>query len=256
MLSQQDLPQTISTSYADDEQTVPFSYANRVCNSFAQLGARGVSLFFGSGDEGVGEAGDCFTNDGKNTSTFLSDFPTSCPYITSVGATTNFNPEVAAFDPRNGFVSGGGFSRYFPRPSYQDAAVEPYLKSLGSKFQGLYNASGRAYPDLSAQGQTFATIWNGTLVPLDGTSASTPTVAAIIALVNDALLAANKAPLGFLNPWLYKKGYTALTDVTSGSSSGCNTTGFPAAKGWDAVTGFGTPSFPKILQELGLKSKS
>jgi tripeptidyl-peptidase I len=246
VLQQHDLPQTISTSYADDEQTVPYAYAKRVCEGFAQLGARGVSLFFGSGDAGVGTAGDCFTNDGRNASSFLADFPASCPYVTTVGATTGFNPEVAAHDQRNGFSSGGGFSRYFPRPSYQDAAVVPYLKMLGNKYKGLYNQSGRGYPDVSAQGQTYATIWNGTLVPLDGTSASTPTTAAIISLVNDALIAAGKKPLGFLNPWLYKKGYQAFTDVTSGSTLGCNVTGFPAVKGWDAVTGFGTPYFPKI----------
>jgi len=54
VLSQPFLPQVISTSYADDEQTVPLDYAQRVCNSFAQLGARGHSLLFGSGDGGVG----------------------------------------------------------------------------------------------------------------------------------------------------------------------------------------------------------
>lgn len=228
------------------QQTVPYAYAKRVCEGFAQLGARGVSLFFGSGDAGVGASGQCVSNDGKNTSTFLADFPASCPYVTTVGATTGFNPEVAAYDPRNGFSSGGGFSRYFARPSYQDAAVLPYLKSLGDEYKGLYNTSGRAYPDVSAQGQTFATIWNGTIVGLDGTSASTPTVAGVISLVNDALLAAGKKPLGFLNPWLYKTGYKGFTDVTSGSTRGCNVTGFPAVKGWDAVTGWGTPYFPKI----------
>ena len=44
----------VSTSYDDNEQTVPKSYAIRVCNSFAQIGARGVSLVFSSGDGGVG----------------------------------------------------------------------------------------------------------------------------------------------------------------------------------------------------------
>lgn len=54
VLNQSSLPQIISTSYADDEQTVPFDYATRVCNSFAQLGARGITLLFGSGDGGAG----------------------------------------------------------------------------------------------------------------------------------------------------------------------------------------------------------
>lgn len=52
--------------------------------------------------------------------------------------------------------------------------------------------------------------------------------------------------MGFINPWLYKVGYQALTDVTSGSAVGCGLAGFPATKGWDAVTGFGTPLFEQL----------
>lgn len=47
-----DLPNTISTSYGDDEQTVPLDYATEVCNNFATIGARGVSILFSSGDDG------------------------------------------------------------------------------------------------------------------------------------------------------------------------------------------------------------
>lgn len=42
-------------------------------------------------------------------------------------------------------------------------------------------------------------------------------------------------------PWLYQNAYKAFNDITSGSSAGCNTSGFPAEVGWDAVTGWGTP---------------
>ena len=247
VLTEKNIPQVISTSYADDEQTVPPSYAKKVCNQFAQLGARGVTLLFGSGDFGVGKSGTCFTNDGHNKSTFLPAFPPGCPYITAVGATKNFNPEVVAFDanppipnPKN-YASGGGFSNYFPRPKYQDGVVPAYVKGLGGQYKGLYNPNGRAYPDLSAQGQRLVTVWNGSDLILDGTSCSTPLTAGILTLVNDALIAAGKSPLGFLNPWLYSKGFQAFTDVTSGSAVGCDVQGFPATKGWDPVTGFGTP---------------
>jgi tripeptidyl-peptidase-1 len=150
-------------------------------------------------------------------------------------------PEIVATDASHGFESGGGFSYYFPRPKYQDAVVGAYVKSLGDECKGLYNPNGRGYPDIAAQGYHFATIWNGTLVPLDGTSASTRAAAAVIALVNDALIAAGKPPLGFLNPWLYAGGYKAFTDVTNGSSIRCGKDGFPAVNRWDAVTGWGTP---------------
>lgn len=108
---------------------------------------------------------------------------------------------VAAYDPRFEipFTSGGGFSNYFPRPTYQEAAVTKYLTYIGGEYAGLYNACGRGIPDIAAQGQNFSTIWNGTVRPVDGTSAATPTAAAIFALVNDALIAAGKPPMGFLN---------------------------------------------------------
>lgn len=244
--SASDVPQVISTSYGDDEQTVPQSYAKKVCAQFAALGARGTTLLFSSGDNGVGSNGTCVSNDGKNTTRFIPSFPATCPYITAVGATKNFEPEVVAYDPSNGFASGGGFSNYFATPTYQTAAVAGYLSMLGSEFKGLYNASGRAYPDIAAQGQRYTVIYNGTLRLVDGTSASAPCSAGVLALVDDALLAAGKKPLGFLNPWLYKVGYQSFTDVTSGSAIGCDGPGFPATKGWDPVSGFGTPNFKEI----------
>ena len=108
---------------------------------------------------------------------------------------------VAAYDPRFSvpFTSGGGFSNYFPRPAYQKAAVTKYLTYIGEDYAGLYNASGRGIPDIAAQSQNFSTIWNGTVQPVDGTSAATPLAAAIFVLVNDALIAAGKPPMGFLN---------------------------------------------------------
>lgn len=251
VLSQQDLPQTISNSYADNEQTVPPAFAERVCKGFAQLGARGITVLFGSGDSGVGGVHEdtpaqCMSNNGTNSTTFLACFPASCPYVTTVGATKNFNPEVVAVDNSIGYASGGGFSNYFARPSYQADVVDAYVQSLGSKYAGLYNTTGRGYPDVAAQGFDYAIFWEEREISVDGTSAATPTFSAVVSLLNDALLAAGKPTLGFLNPWLYKKGYKGLTDVTSGSAVGCGVAGFPAKKGWDAVTGFGTPLFTKL----------
>ena len=54
-------------------QANPWLDANQTCSLFAQLGARGVSVLFSSGDTGVGSA--CQTNDGKNTTRFLPTFP-------------------------------------------------------------------------------------------------------------------------------------------------------------------------------------
>ncbi|PLW36506.1 hypothetical protein PCASD_06444 [Puccinia coronata f. sp. avenae] len=246
MSSQPDsaIPQVISTSYGDDEQTVPIRYAERVCNELAALGARGVSLIFSSGDEGVGQDGTCVSNDGKNTTKFIPVFPASCPYVTAVGATQRFHPEEAvSVDGPGGFTSGGGFSDYFERPDYQSNQVESYLNFLGSKYTGLYNRRGRAFPDVSAQGAKYLITWQGMHVHVGGSSASAPTFSSVIALLNDDRLSRGLPALGFLNPWLYSQGYKGLNDITIGSSSGCGTTGFAATKGWDPVTGLGTPDF-------------
>ena len=233
VLEQELLPPVISISYSESEQTVPRSYAERVCRGFAQLGARGVTVLVASGDYGVGHSGPCVSNDGAESPRFLPSFPGSCPYVTTVGATRDIVPEIVAADGENGFVTGGGFSNYFPRPSYQDRAVPAYVRGLGQTHENLYNKDGRGYPDISAQGYHYISVWNGTREGrvFDGTSASAPTVAAIVALVNDALLADGKPPMGFLNPWLYSRGYKAFTDILLGSNKGCNTTGFPARRG-------------------------
>jgi tripeptidyl-peptidase-1 len=66
-----------------DATRVVDSYAKRVCDGFAALGSRGVSLLFASGDTGVGPDGpdayQCVLNDGKNTSSFIAQFPSTCP---------------------------------------------------------------------------------------------------------------------------------------------------------------------------------
>ena len=236
------------------DQSVPEKFARSVCNLLAQLGSRGVSVIFATGDSGVGSG--CQTNDGKKTTRFQPQFPASCPWVTSVGATTG-RPERAVF------FSSGGFSDLWDRPSYQDEAVKDYLTELGSKWDGYFNPNGRAFPDVAAQGQHYAVFDMGGLIIVDGTSASAPTFASIIALLNDARLKAKQASLGFLNPWLYSTGRSALNDITTGGSTGCNGTsrlgaasnGGPvipyaswnATNGWDPVTGLGTPNFAALL---------
>ena len=56
----------------------------------------------------------------------------------------------------------------------------------------------------SGQETLFWTVENLYLKTVYGTSASTPTLAGIISLLNDARLQNNKSTLGFLNPFLYQ----------------------------------------------------
>lgn len=159
---------------------------------------------------------------------------------------TNFAKKSTIGEETTWSCGGGGFSDTFVQPTYQTSVVESYLKTAG--LQGvlpastLYNATGRAYPDIAALGgQTnpyCVAVSGGSFGGVAGTSASTPVVAGIFAQLNDIRLKAGKAPLGFLNPLIYANP-TCFNDVNDGSQNNCNagTTGFSALPGWDPATG-------------------
>ena len=114
------------------------------------------------------------------------------------------DPEVAVSKESSGFLSGGGFSRSFERPSFQQNAVSNFLINNPPAYNSTqYNATGRASPDVSANGDHIRVYINNTAKLEGGTSASTPLFASIITLINEKRLAANKTVVGFLNPALY-----------------------------------------------------
>ncbi len=137
-----------------------------------KLGLQGHSVFFASGDNGVGgtptffEADNCL---GPKNTIFNPAWPNNFPYVTNVGATKVYpnhtveDPESAANDPLGepwsiAYSSGGGFSNIYPWPDYQKHAVDkclrdhkppyPYYESKDNssfgKNGGLYNRLGRA----------------------------------------------------------------------------------------------------------------
>jgi tripeptidyl-peptidase-1 len=105
---------------------------------------------------------------------------------------------------------------------------------------------------------------SGRLRGSGGTSAASPVMAALIGLLNDARLRAQKPTMGFINPWLYSQGSEFIVDITAGKTRGCSGTNFqtgmkfdaagiiPGASwngttGWDPATGLGVPDFQKML---------
>ncbi|KAF8516715.1 family S53 protease-like protein [Hysterangium stoloniferum] len=238
LLNEASPPQVLSTSYGFNEPDIPSSIGNTLCNAYMQLGARGTSIIFSSGDGGVSGS------QSQTCTTFIPTFPSGCPFVTSIGATTGVTETSASF-------SSGGFSALFTRPSYQNTAVSNYLTALGTTNAGKFVSTGRAFPDISAQGENFIIFNGGRSGLVDGTSCSAPLTSSIIALLNAELLAAGKPVVGFFNPFIYANP-SVFNDVTTGSNPGCNTNGFPAKAGWDPVTGVGTPNFPKLKAAFGL----
>ncbi|KAJ7731300.1 family S53 protease-like protein [Mycena maculata] len=235
-------PTVMTTSYGDNEANFGSSMAIKICNGYAALGSRGISVVFASGDGGVRGGHDELSECDDNT--FLPVFPADCPFLTSVGSTQGFGPEKAIN------FTGGGFSDIFPTAFYQTAQVAEFLKTVPANFPGTFNKTGRGYPDAAVQGWNFEIVVGGETGLVGGTSASSPTFAGMIALINDRLIAAGKPVLGFLNPFLYSHP-KAFTDITIGHNSGfvcpASSVAFNAAVGWDPLTGSGTPILPSLL---------
>jgi len=70
---------------------------------------------------------------------FFADFPTGSPYVTSVGATkfTSTDGETVASEiaasVKTGSIitTGGGFSAYDSRPSYQSSVLDAWILKKG-----------------------------------------------------------------------------------------------------------------------------
>lgn len=188
-----------------------------------------------SGDTGVSSDYFCFGT--YYEPIFTPSFPASCPYITSVGATSlpagkavGKDPEVASVQ----FSSGGGFSNIFLAPDYQKAAINnfftknppsyPYYlaennQSVGANY-GWYNRQGRGFPDFAAIGENYVLPFEGYTETVGGTSLSAPVFASILTRINEERLLAGKTTIGFVNPVLYKHP-GVLHDITVGTNPGC-----------------------------------
>ena len=247
----------ISTSYGYNEADLTAVYEQRQCNEYMKLGLQGTTFVFSSGDNGVaGNSGQCISangtyNDGTS-GRFNPAFPSTCPYVTAVGA-TQIVPGASVTQPEEAcetvIFSGGGFSNVFPLPSYQSDAVKSWFANYPPPYTSAqFNNSQqtRGYPDISANGANYVVAVDGAFSLVYGTSASTPVVGAILTLINEARFAVGKGPIGFINPTLYANP-EALNDITSGGNQGCGTPGFTSVQGWDPVTGLGTPNFPKLV---------
>ena len=279
-----DVAPIITNSYGFDTEQLAPGFIKPYEETIMQGAVEGIGIYFSSGDNS-----DESLVEGYAT----ADWPASSPFVTSVGGTTlavgannNYLFETGwgttksiwngkAWSPWSPaapgnwvYGAGGGVSTLFAEPSYQQGVVPT---SVFTK-QGR---TGRAVPDIAAiadpntgyligETQTFP---DGTAkyseYRIGGTSLSSPIVAGIMALANQAA----GHSLGFANPLLYSlAGSSSFTDVTSppatvamvrvdyvngvDASNGTTvslrtanqTLSLATTPGWDDVTGLGSPT--------------
>jgi MYXO-CTERM domain-containing protein len=174
---------------------------------------------------------------------------------------------------------GGGISTVFPRPAYQTATAAPACTPLGSlPVAGVTGAGYRQVPDVAftaAEGIDGAgiliecsgftifhedcspTVGTETYLPIGGTSASSPSFAAVVALANQA----TGGRLGNINPLLYQLPSSVFHDVTSGNNevmctsgqAGCpagGLYGYAAGSGYDCASGLGSVNAGAFIDAL------
>ncbi|XDG03800.1 hypothetical protein ABKA04_003415 [Annulohypoxylon sp. FPYF3050] len=284
-------PTVVSISYAWPEVDFPPEYLQRQCLEFLKLGLMGVTVVVASGDTGTqsGTApGTCLDkatkqNSNYTTGMFSPQWPSGCSWVTSVGGTqfptqsgtnstsatnvsTPHSNEIAfnmALDNGGKLSSGGGFSDVITIPNYQKEAVTTYLSREEAHISSLVTSgylggtngpiTMRGFPDLSIIASSYLTVVDGELKSVHGTSASAVVFASMIVMVNEERHRAGKPPVGFVNPILYANP-DIFNDITTGHNFGCGADpAFRAVKGWDAVTGLGSPDYSalhRVLTEL------
>ena len=270
----QALAPVISYSFGLCELRTPPSDLDIFAAQAQKAAAMGITWVASSGDSGASACED--QNGGFNSAITRMNVnvPANLPEVTAVGG-TEFNegngnywssprgnggsalgyvPERAWTDEglivQNelaGFASsGGGASLYVSKPAWQ--------KGVGVPADGA-----RDVPDVSLTASWFhdpyALISGGEFFPSGGTSASAPSFAGIVALLNQYVVAnGGRAGLGNINPMLYSLAQSApgaFHDVTTGSNivpcvirstQDCTTgtMGYRAGTGYDLVTGLGS----------------
>jgi len=254
------------------------AFVNAVNTNFQKLGATGVTLLAATGDAGAHGRTDLSCSGAQ----VHPGFPAASPYITAVGATqlgddaqaggnapicqsqlqcAISGSEIASSTSTGALITtGGGFSLYAARPSYQDSVVKTYLAKSGvTPAASDFNSAGRGYPDVAALGHSYYIELDGQVQSVDGTSAACPVFAGVLSLINGHRVKNGGSKIGFANPLLYKayeSDAASFNDVTVGnnkctqSGGQCCSTGFSASAGWDATTGLGTPNYSKLVAAI------
>jgi subtilase family serine protease len=204
---------------------------------FQKMAAQGQNFFAASGDSSTWSR--------RNPA-----WPADDAHVVSVGGTDLTT------------VSAGGAWKSETAWSYSGGGISPAKIATPSwqKLSGVINSSNKGSttyrngPDVSANANfTFYVCADQTACTANeygGTSFAAPMWAAYVALVNQQLVANGYPTLGFVNPYLYSFGVsssygTDFHDITSGKSGS-----YSAVKGYDLVTGWGSPNGQGLINAL------
>lgn len=261
----QNLAPVISLSYGACETGLPASYRSMA----QQANAQGITWVNSSGDSG---AAGCDWNTGIATHGPVTAFPADIPEVTAVGGTEFAELNGAGWAGQNS-QTWGSATGYLPERAWNDTSASNGLSSTGGGVSGLFpkpwwqsgpgvpNDGARDVPDISltASGahDGYLIYSNGNLMSVGGTSASAPSFAGILGILNQYLVSKGleqKPGLGNVNPTLYslaQSAPTAFHDIVSGDnivpcssgSKGCPASGsfgYKAGVGYDLATGLGS----------------
>lgn len=228
-------------------------WLNAITAAFQDASIQSVTVCIATGDTGT----DSKVGDGKAH----VQYPASDPWVLAVGGTTVGNVSGTSFDEyvwNDTFfggqpgATGGGISDFFvQKPSYQSGSPVPASLNDGHSGRGIPDVAANASPNsgypLTVGGK--ASVGNGT-------SASAPLWAGLIAVINAGL----GENVGFANPALYAIGSNGFRDIVGApgpADNGLNgVAGYPAGPGWDACTGWGSINGTALLAALQQYFKS
>jgi kumamolisin len=241
-------PNIVSISWGGPEDEATAQFRNEFDQLLQSAASLGVTVCVAAGDNGSAD----FAADDPNWDKKAHvDFPASDPFVLACGGTqltassTAITKEVVWDDGKND-GTGGGVSRFFALPSYQqNAGVPPAADPTGPVMRGVPDVAGDAAPAsgyrIICDGTSFPDPSQG-IPPVGGTSAVAPLWAGLLARINQGL----GKPVGFINPLLYAAPANAtFRDITQGNNGD-----YKAGTGWDACTGLGTPNGQNLLQAL------
>lgn len=213
--------QVISISWGAEEAVFGNSAMNAYNNLFKRAANLNISICVASGDNGSRD----------NGRTISVDFPSSSPNVLSVGGTT-LRTTVKPYDNTTlenvWSGSGGGYSKFFSKPLYQQNIIKSGTK--------------RAVPDVCANADPntgYIIYLNGQFMVIGGTSAAAPLWAGFLASINYRK---------FINTniySLYQTNKNIVYDIKSGNNGD-----YTGATNYDLCSGLGSPNLTLLASLL------